>query len=70
MISERYMRLGKAARQLGVHRQTLRKWLEEDCGLVFRHLGRGNSPLIAERDLEVVIAKRTGKRNWSGRKAS
>lgn len=62
---ERYIPLGKAARQLGVHRQTLRKWLEIDCGLVFRSMGRGNSPLIAERDLEAVIAKRTGARNWA-----
>lgn len=65
---EKYIRLGKAARQLGVHRQTLRKWLEEDCGLVFPNLGRGSSPLVAERDLEVVIAKRSGKRQWRARK--
>ena len=65
MILERYVRLGKAARQLGVHRQTLRKWLEIDCGLVFRRLGRGNSPLVAERDLELVIRKRAGIRGWS-----
>ncbi len=73
MITEKYIRLGRAALEIfGVHRQTLRKWLEEDCGLVFRSHGRGCSPLVAERDLEVVLAKRCGerqgKRQWRARK--
>ena len=71
MITEKYIRLGKAARMLGIDRKTLRRWLEKDCGLSFRSLGRGNSPLVAERDIEAVIAKRTGQRTWPRqRKAS
>ena len=70
MITEKYMRLGKAARLLGIYRKTLRRWLEKDCGLVFQSLGRGNSPLVSERDIQTVIAKRTGKRTWSSRKSA
>ena len=36
--------------------------MEKDCGLSFRSLGRGNSPLVSERDIDTVIRKRTGKR--------
>ena len=65
MIQERYMPLRKAARQLGVHAKTLRRWLELDCGLVFPTSRRGSSPLVSEQDIQTVIAKRTGKRKWS-----
>lgn len=65
MISERYIPLAKAAKILGIHRQTLRKRLEKDCGLVFGRMGRGVSPLVSERDIQFLIEKYTGQRNWS-----
>jgi hypothetical protein len=61
---DKYLPLNKAAKQLGITTKTLRRWLEKDCGLVFR-LGRYERALVSERDLEVLIRKKTGERNWS-----
>lgn len=65
MITDRYMTLGKAARIVGAHPKTLRRWLEIDCGLVFTRMGRGRQPLVSEVDIQTVINKRTGARDWS-----
>jgi transposase len=65
MIADRYMPLRKAARILGVPSRTMRRWLQADCGLVFPAMGRGRQPLVSESDVQAVIAKRTGTRDWS-----
>lgn len=69
MISERYMPLDKAARICGVSPKTMRRWLEKDCGLVFRNQ-RFQRVLVAERDVQALIAKRAGVRSWSRAKAA
>lgn len=59
------MPLAKAAKLCGVSPKTMRRWLEKDCGLVFRNQ-RFQRVLVAESDVEAVIAKRRGVRDWSG----
>jgi predicted site-specific integrase-resolvase len=65
VISERYMPLAKAAKLCGVSPKTMRRWLEKDRGLVF-HQPKFQRVLVAESDVQAVIAKRTGARDWSG----
>lgn len=65
MIADHYMPLRKAAKLLNVNSKTMRRWLEQDCGLSFQAMGRGRQPLISEQDVQTVISKRTGVRNWS-----
>ena len=69
MIAERYLPLDKAAKICGVSPKTMRRWLEKDCGLVFRN-ARFQRVLVAERDVQALIAKRTGARSWSRAKAA
>jgi predicted site-specific integrase-resolvase len=64
VIQERYMPLDKAAKICGVSPKTMRRWLEKDCGLVFRN-ARFQRVLVAESDVQALIAKRIGARDWS-----
>jgi predicted site-specific integrase-resolvase len=58
MAIERCYSLRKAARILGVHHQTLGKWLLADVGLATPAVPRGSKLMIRESDLERLIAKR------------
>lgn len=64
MPIDQYLPLNKAAKQLGVSPKTLRRWLEKELGLTFRRLKRFERALVSERDLQELIRKRTGERNW------
>jgi DNA-binding transcriptional MerR regulator len=60
---DKYLPLDKAAKQIGVSPKTLRRWLEKDLGLVFRQ-PKFQRVLVSERDLQELIRRRTGKREW------
>jgi hypothetical protein len=58
--------LGKAASLLGIDTRTLRRWLEDECGLAFPRLGRGASPLVKIADIHAVIGRHQGRQKYSG----
>ena len=61
---EQMVRLSKAAASLGVDSRTLRRWLEDECGLVFPRLGRGSSPFVDLVDILAVVEH--GRRDTGG----
>jgi len=63
---ERMIPLGKAASLLGIDTRTLRRWLEDECGLAFPRLGRGASPLVKIADIHAVIGRHQGRQKYSG----
>lgn len=52
------------AQQIGVHRDTLKRWLAEDLGMVLPQVQQGSKVLIRERDIETVLRKRTARADW------
>ena len=59
---EKHYSLSEAARQIGVARKTLRRWLVQDCGILLPRVRRGGKVMIRERDIERVLAKRRDAR--------
>jgi hypothetical protein len=55
----RCVTLVAAAKHLGVSRWTLMKWLEQDCGLQFRVVGKGSRHLVRVDHLARVVARRS-----------
>jgi len=62
---ERMIPLGKAASLLGIDTRTLRRWLEDECGLAFPRLGRGASPLVKIADIQAVISRHQGRQKYT-----
>jgi len=56
VISERYS-IRQAAKLIGVHRHTLRRWLEVDLGYRMPSVPQGSKILLSERDIEAVLKK-------------
>jgi len=52
--------LRQAAKQLGVDRHTLRKWLVEDLGRQFPAVRRGSKYLVRDEDLLRLERQRRG----------
>lgn len=58
-MPEQMIPLAVAAKQIGRDVRTLQRWLEADCGLVFKRLGQGATSLIRLSDFEAVVAARS-----------
>lgn len=55
---ERHISLRKAARDVGVDRSTMKRWLEEELGFKFPRVRHGAKLLVAEADVLRVLARR------------
>ena len=65
MTLEKMYSLSQAAKIIGIQPKTLKRWLAEDLGMVLPRVARGGKALIRERDIEIVVRKRTATSNWS-----
>lgn len=61
---ERCYGLRRAAEIVGVNRETLKRWLRVDLGLVLPRVTRGSRVMIRESDLNRLIDKRGPRTNW------
>ena len=59
-IEKRYS-LSSAAKNVGVSRDTLRRWLEIDLGMQFPNVTRGSKHLVSEAQVNAVLRKRAAK---------
>jgi len=64
-VIEKVQSLSKWARDIGVYRGTLKRWLAADLAIVLPRVSKGCKVLIRERDIEVVLRKRTARSDWS-----
>ena len=62
MAIEKHLCLREAARQAGVGRKALKRWLAQDLGICFPKVRRGSRILVRERDVERVLEKRRDAR--------
>jgi predicted site-specific integrase-resolvase len=65
MALEKVQCLSQWAREIGVYRATLKRWLAADCAIVLPRVPKGSKVLIRERDIETVLRKRTARSDWS-----
>ena len=63
MAIEKHVCLREAARQSGVGRKALKRWLQKDLGICFPKVPRGSKIMVRERDVERVLEKRRDARN-------
>ena len=61
---EQLVSVGKAAKVVGVDRKTLQRWLEEEQGLSFPRVGRGQVRLVRRVDVEAVVKRRLARQRW------
>jgi len=61
MPLEKHYSLSSAARQIGVDRSTLRRWLIQE-GILVPRVRRGGKVMIRERDVQRVVEKRRDAR--------
>lgn len=61
---EKVQSLSKWAREIGVYRATLKRWLAAEAILLPR-VSKGSKVLIRERDIEIVLRKRIARPDWS-----
>jgi transposase-like protein len=59
-IEKRYS-LSSAAKAVGVHRDTLRRWLEIDLAMRFPDVPRGSKHLVTEAQINAVLRRRAAK---------
>jgi len=67
MAIEKHLSLNAAAKQAGVGRDALKRWLAKDLGICFPRVPHGSKILVRERDVEFVLAKRRDARAVRGR---
>jgi predicted site-specific integrase-resolvase len=63
-VIEKTASLQSWAKQIGIHRDTLKRWLAEDLGMVLPRVANGSKVLIRERDVEIVVRKRLATADW------
>lgn len=61
-MRKRYYSLRQAATYIGVDRYTVKRWLAEDLGIIIPRVKHGAKVLIAEADLDKLIARRRDAR--------
>ncbi|HEX8838446.1 MAG TPA: helix-turn-helix domain-containing protein [Candidatus Acidoferrum sp.] len=66
MLREKRYSLSSAARELGINRVTLKRWLKEDMNIILPRVHRGSRVVIYERDLVRLMNKRRDAREMAG----
>lgn len=59
---QKHLSLREAARQAGVHPETLKDWLEKELGIVFPRVRHGSKLLVLESDVEQVLERKRDAR--------
>lgn len=62
MLREKRYSLSAAARELGINRVTLKRWLQSDLNIILPRVHRGSRVVIYERDLVRLMNKRRDAR--------
>jgi len=57
-MREKHYSLSAAAKELGIGRHTLKRWMRNDLGILIPRVRRGSKVLVSERDLERIIKHR------------
>lgn len=57
-MREKHYSLTAAAKELGIGRHTLKRWLAQELAVVIPRVRRGSKVMIRERDLERIIERR------------
>ena len=66
-MREKHYSLRAAAKELGIARITLKRWLQSDLNIVLPHVHRGSRVVIYERDLVRLMAKPLDARQMAPR---
>ena len=62
-MRERTYSLSAAAREIGIGRHALKRWMAQELGILVPRVRRGSKVLIRESDLEKIVARRRDARN-------
>jgi len=57
-VREKLYSLSAAAKELGIERHALKRWLVQDLGILIPRVRRGSKVLIRASDIERIIERR------------
>lgn len=60
---EKHYSINRAAKIAGITDKTLKRWLQEDLGIVFPRVRHGAKLLVRQADVMLILAKRRDVRN-------